>query len=936
VKKQTRSAILHSVVGLALVLCFNLRAVGQQQFHADSFEAEELGWTSLFLPRSEQSRTRVVQHRREKSDWNQTGSAEVLRLKTVERNQQMILSYSLPPARPFDELKLTLRLKSNQEGLRLGVRVVFADHLNPRTGKPLTAYIWGDVYRSGSKWKELTCAADRLGVDRAVRWLRERTNLPLNTTGLTYVDRAILMCDLNPGNSEVSIDDLNFGPIVSPNRLAAPKKDRAVKPWEAQDDTNVKSRVGMRLGQLQVDGKPFLPRMTAWHEGDSVAQLKQAGINTVWIEDATDTSLLQELEAAGMYAIAVPPAPPVQQPGTRLVNSSRTLLPTENSNLLFWYLGTRVTPGDQKKLISWSKWLKTTDPARRPLMADVTGAERLYSRHVNLLGLSRPVLGTSVSLRDYRNTLLQRRAMAQPGKFMWTWVQADVPGAQANRTGLPYVLEPEQLRLQTYAAIAAGSKAVGFWKTTPLNSTRPGDDERRLMMHQLNLELSLIEDWLATGQLAGSVTCEAGAQLRAQSGGTIAKQEMLNFLARKGQTSKSGTIKTGIQKTNVEATIINSNKGKLLLPVWYSDSAQFVPSELVAENLSLVVHVPHTQREAWLVTTTGIRRLSAPRQAGGVRIHLSTADQQTFFDQTAIILITSRQDILDELRLKVSAIAEDSAKTSIQLAQAKLNRIQTVEQQLAVPDNRTTSTFNRVYQILSAASVSVESTDYHSARRQAQQAMRLLRRLQHTRWKAATEPLSSPTSSPHAVSYQTLPDHYAMLEHIRSTQPTRVAQLLPAVSGNEPDSLENSGWRRFTGKSDTIRKEAQFTKGNRRYSLNMVASPIDRKQTPEVITEPPIRVTSPILQLTQGETVSVTGRVRIPTTISGNVNGAMLFDSIGGPAGSLRWRRQTNGWVPFDILREAETDTPFYLTFLLSGLGQMQVSDLEVVVYPGH
>ena len=214
--------------------------------------------------------------------------------------------------------------------------------------------------------------------------------------------------------------------------------------------------------------------------------------------------------------------------------------------------------------------------------------------------------------------------------------------------------------------------------------------------------------------------------------------------------------------------------------------------------------------------------------------------------------------------------------------------------------------------------------------------MRLMRRLQHSRWKAATAPLSSPTSSPHAVSYQTLPDHYAMLEHVRSTQPTRVAQLLPAVTGSELNSLESTGWRRFTGQSNTIRKEAQFAKGNRRYWLNMVAAPIDRKQAAEVITDPPIRVTSPILQLAQGETVSVTGRVRIPTTISGNVNGAMLFDSIGGPAGSLRWRRQTNGWVQFDILREAETDTPFYLTFLLSGLGQMQVSDLEVVVYPSR
>ena len=116
--------------------------------------------------------------------------------------------------------------------------------------------------------------------------------------------------------------------------------------------------------------------------------------------------------------------------------------------------------------------------------------------------------------------------------------------------------------------------------------------------------------------------------------------------------------------------------------------------------------------------------------------------------------------------------------------------------------------------------------------------------------------------------------------------------------------------------------------------MMLFASPLDRDTAPEIVSEPPIRVTSPIQQLQRGEIAYVTGRVRLPSTVVGNVNGAMVFDSISGVAGAIRWRKQTNGWVQFDLLREARADGPFYLTFLLSGFGRLQVADLEVVVYP--
>ncbi|MFK7820034.1 MAG: hypothetical protein AB8G99_15025, partial [Planctomycetaceae bacterium] len=170
--------------------------------------------------------------------------------------------------------------------------------------------------------------------------------------------------------------------------------------------------------------------------------------------------------------------------------------------------------------------------------------------------------------------------------------------------------------------------------------------------------------------------------------------------------------------------------------------------------------------------------------------------------------------------------------------------------------------------------------------------------------------------------------------HMQTVESRKVARLLPAVTGNDAESLTNTGWNRSVSRSENTRRGAQFIKGNGRYSLMLFAEPLDKKSAPEIVAQPPIRVTSPIQQLERGEIAYVTGRVRLPSTVVGSVNGAMVFDSISGVAGAIRWREQTNGWVQFDLLREAKSDGPFYLTFLLGGFGQLQVADLEVVVYP--
>src|SRR5690606_13879828 len=85
--------------------------------------------------------------------------------------------------------------------------------------------------------------------------------------------------------------------------------------------------------------------------------------------------------------------------------------------------------------------------------------------------------------------------------------------------------------------------------------------------------------------------------------------------------------------------------------------------------------VPDTA-SAWEVTTTGIRSLGRTRDVGGLRVTLPK------FDQTAAVILTSDRTVIARLRMRIEAMAEKSARTSVELAKAKLDRVRQVDDEL--------------------------------------------------------------------------------------------------------------------------------------------------------------------------------------------------------------------------------------------------------------
>src|SRR5262249_13558594 len=171
-----------------------------------------------------------------------------------------------------------------------------------------------------------------------------------------------------------------------------------------------------------------------------------------------------------------------------------------------------------RALAAWQEQIQNADRAfERPIMGDVTGLERTYSRQLSMLGVSRrPAVQTSFGLKSYRDWLIERRNLAQPTSFISTWIQTEPePALDEARDAAgwaPQVVEPEQLRLETYAALAAGCRGVGFWTHSSLDDNRPGALEKKLMLKLLNMELELLEPLLAVGNLSGQTSFTARQQ----------------------------------------------------------------------------------------------------------------------------------------------------------------------------------------------------------------------------------------------------------------------------------------------------------------------------------------------------------------------------------------------------------------------------------------
>ena len=740
--------------------------------------------------------------------------------------------------------------------------------------------------------------------------------------------------------TSVWLDELYLNGVVS-TRSSARTEERLNPPGQIQlgSSANGNSRVAFQLHRLSIDGKPVFPRILPYH-GESVDRLSRVGINTVWIPDYQNSSVSQQLSNGGIYVMATPPRP-LSTDGQTLDARQVSLAPftAESDPVLFWYVGTEIPESSGDDLVSWRTQVMEADRIRnRPLVGDVAGGERFFSRYLSMVSTRYPVSGSSMSYLDYRDWLLTKRRTCRPGSFFWTWIDLEnraINSLATTSEGTPSLsLEPEQIRLQAYAALSAGCRGLGFWTQRSLEGTAPEDIETRLTLAELNRELTLLEPILSQGTMVSTIPLEFGTGDLSTSATTSRRfprttSDRLEPQKLVPQNDRLSSDFGGAPR--IEATLIRSDRAQLLLPVWYDPQANYVPGAMSAPAATLIVPGVSEAAAAWRVTPTGISNITREPATGGIRIVIKE------FNQTAAILITSDFNLVRELQASIRAMARESAMDSVLLAQAKLERVTRVEAELdamgrRLPESR--EVLGRCVQLLKDGERSVASGNFDPARKSAQDAMRLMRIVQRQRWENAARSLPSPESSPYLISYQRLPTHWKLISQIGRISEYEVRSMLASGDFEDIDQMVEDGWQHAQPGIEGVRVAAELypvthPKSPGKYCLRMVAVPTDLENPPPLTEVSPVTISTPPVQVRAGDILHVSGWIRVRFPADDRLDHASIYDTIQGPYSGIRLK-QNQVWERFEFVRVAKQDDLFQVSFALEGLGEMQIDDIKI------
>lgn len=964
--------LIHGVL-LLLVLASAFTALADE--HIDGFEDDQPSWNLRRADSTLEKNSQQARLKNSKLAYRGNGVEQFV-FRTTGGPTQLVLDHKLPEAQAIDDLKLKLHVRATGGAVRIGLRVVFPRQNDPRApAKQLKTVLYGDSYTKVGSWQELKVGTSIKALQEEKRRLRAELRPTTLDLDQAVVDRVVLELSLDSGKTELLVDELRFGPFVKPvaqGNIQLTQNTEDVARWP----------VSFQLDRLSVDGKPFFLRMLPYH-GERAEDLRDAGFNVIWIPEASDVDLQRSLKQQGLWAIAAPPQLRGST-GSPLDHESAGLLPISRDwdNLLAFNLGVAVSPEVQRDVLQWVSQVKSADRERhRPIMIDVTGSERIYSRNTDMLGTSRHMFNSTMSFKSYRESLDQHRKLARPGTFLFTWLPTEpMPDVALQRQvagRIPIIIEPEQIFLGAHSALAAGCRGLGFSLSEPLDAKTPGAYERHLAISLLNLELALLEDFLAAGTLVEqrqfSITAPSGSGIKSHD--VAFRNSAISRANNEAQQAafKSDLLRERRIRSEWEAAVFRTDKATLLLPIWYEDNAQFVPGKLAAPGATIdVASVPETAF-AYEVTPTRVDPLDSEPIPGGRRIKLKT------FDTTAAIIVTSDHSVIDDLRLKMETMQAQSAHHWIELAKAKLKRVRIADDELtklrvgqqAAPQllaqargkiQQAESSFpgdaleRAIAQAREAGqSKSPKSADvvqlrkrFDEAARHSQAAMQSLRILQKAHWETATHRLKSPVGSPHTLCFQTLPDHWRLTAKFDKSATQTSENLLTKGDFEVLDypTLSRFGWQTVptilpTGvraAGQVLTATGRVTKtGQTSRCLRLVAAPDTNNDPPNMLDVAPVTLTAPPIAVRAGQVLHVKGWVRVASAITGSFDGVTLSDNLTGRSGAWHWQEKRE-WQQFEMLREAYQDGPFTLTITLHGLGDVQFDDLEVIAHdpPGE
>jgi hypothetical protein len=662
--------------------------------------------------------------------------------------------------------------------------------------------------------------------------------------------------------------------------------------------------------------------------------LRNAGFNTVCFDQNVNPALLKEAADLGLWIV----------PEFRVMNDKGEPLPSDEiSRQVQIYADNEAVLAQRVKgllafehapLVARAMQVAHGADPGHPVMADVYDGMMPYSRAINMVGVHRFPLMTTLEMPKYREWLEARRNLGNPGAFTWTWIQTHLPdwyadilynqNAQAEFKE-PVGPQPEQIRLLAYTAMASGCKGLAYWSDRFLADSHQGRD-RLLCCALVNQEMDMIEQML--------VTAEDAPQW----------------------------IDTSV--TDVKAAVIRCSHGVLVVPVWQGRFAQIVPGQAAASKLVLTIpQIPKTT-QAWEVSPGDVRGLKTERWDNGLRVTLPE------FGLTSMVVFTADTALMGRFQDQARAKRQQAAQWSYDMALYEYEKVVKVQQQL----EQTNGTVPDANQLLADAKRRLqkskdlwEARNFGEAYHEAQRALRPLRILMRAQWEKAVRGLDTPVATPYAVSYYTLPKHWQMMAQLA---PGKVSVAPNQLRGGDFELVperKQEAWRPDKQTLDDVeliaervselnvprveikeskpgakdqkeeKKEKEVKKAPpaREFPIEgkqcamLQIKPHAGKIAPAALERTMVALISPDVKLAPGTYVQVSGWINIPAPIAASPDGALMFDSAGGEPLAIRLTSPTP-WKKFTVYRRVPASGVINVTLALTGIGTVYFDDIRI------
>lgn len=904
-----RSGVVGGLVALALVAILQGRTPGQQLYR-DGFENRNTAWAKGAADITFQEAVHDVT---DKFAHNGQTSEHILLTAQPGSGSYIHYVYPVGQAPIGDELKVSVWFRANRPNAQVLARLVLPrERKQGSLNEPLTALIRGDAYQLTSRWQRLEIRRPvQLAKDQQQLWRAElRRDIDMTDA---YIDQVLINVHGGPGQNEVWIDDLEVGPVrrVKNEYKTVPGSGNPVsrEPGGEPATTIKQARTAIvKLNQyLMVNDKRFFLRGVRY-SNTPLKTLHDAGFNTLWLDANSSPELIDEALSLGFWLAPVLPVPASASEisADRLAGPMARFL--ERDGILCWDLGGNHTLEEASLVSRMAQAVRSNDP-QRPISATIWDGFSPYSRQRDfMLGVHRWPLMTGLEMPRYYDWLIQRRNLAGPATtYFWTWVQTHAPdwyvalareGASADGSRSPIGPTPEQIRILTYTALAAGSQGLGFWTDASLGDVSQGKD-RLLCLALLNQELKLLQPLLLS------------------------------------VVDPPDWVDTSLPE--VKAAVFRTERCLLVIPIWLGKGSQFVPGQSAAAKLTVLVPQVPAGSQAWEISPADVRSLRAERVPGGTKVTIPE------FGLTTALIFTGDNGpngLLDYFQGQARRMRKLAAQWARDLAEAEMDIVLRVETELekaghTLPDAQGLK--DNARSRLRSAIDRWDNNDYREAYLEAQRALRPLRILMRAQWELAIRELDTPVASPYAVSFFTLPRHWQFLDELRHATPGQ--NVLPdgnfEASPQQPaaswvpqemtlDEVELSAWR--VGEEP---KEGQRC-------LKLEIKPKNPKLPPGALERTFLAINSPMVKLKPGDLVRISAWVRIPKPITASADGALLYDSAGGEPLAIRLTGDIPKWKKYTLYRRVPASGTINVTLALTGLGTVYFDDVRIeMLTPG-